>query len=418
MRYIALVLSILILCLSCTSTEAFVSPSFSAQDVSVEEKLLSVGGVPVSVPNPEIFFDGALWLERFTELVEEADDYILITTFLGSDCPELDDLYHALMEAAERGVRVYFIMDGLSSFDMTESKNYMTPLYFLRRGGVHLTEYNPVTVTHLLNPATIIIRDHRKMLVVDGSVAAVGGMNMNYISMGAGEGKTQRDSMYLFNSPSLASALTDEFVTIWNGASMEKIKRSDFASCSSDAETTNAFLIPSDSVPGMYASLIGSAEESVLLFPYLPALDSKMKECVRSAIDKGISVDMVMPVDLRGYAASGIYHGLPDLLRDTGTSVYLTIYGEKGEVLPLLHEKLMIVDSRYVVIGSANFNYRSMTLSKELALVIDSPSLASKLEEHAKKIAEYAVPVTVEEADRLKKEEGNILAYLFTFFGG
>ena len=181
MRYIALVLSILILCLSCTSTEAFVSPSFSAQDVSVEEKLLSVGGVPVSVPNPEIFFDGALWLERFTELVEEADDYILITTFLGSDCPELDDLYHALMEAAERGVRVYFIMDGLSSFDMTESKNYMTPLYFLRRGGVHLTEYNPVTVTHLLNPATIIIRDHRKMLVVDGSVAAVGGMNMNYI---------------------------------------------------------------------------------------------------------------------------------------------------------------------------------------------------------------------------------------------
>ena len=73
MRYIALVLSILILCLSCTSTEAFVSPSFSAQDVSVEEKLLSVGGVPVSVPNPEIFFDGALWLERFTELVEEAD---------------------------------------------------------------------------------------------------------------------------------------------------------------------------------------------------------------------------------------------------------------------------------------------------------------------------------------------------------
>ena len=236
--------------------------------------------------------------------------------------------------------------------------------------------------------------------------------------MGAGEGKTQRDIMYLFNSPSLDSALTDEFVTIWNGASMEKIKRSDFASCSSDAETTNAFLIPSDSVPGMYASLIGSAEESVLLFPYLPALDSKMKECVRSAVDKGISVDMVMPVDLRGYAASGIYHGLPDLLRDTGASVYLTIYGEKGEVLPLLHEKLMIVDSRYVVIGSANFNYRSMTLSKELALVIDSPSLASKLEEHAKKIAEYAVPVTVEEADRLKKEEGNILAYLFTFFGG
>ena len=57
MRYIALVLSILILCLSCTSTEAFVSPSFSAQDVSVEEKLLSVS---------QVRFQGDLLLMKFS----------------------------------------------------------------------------------------------------------------------------------------------------------------------------------------------------------------------------------------------------------------------------------------------------------------------------------------------------------------
>lgn len=418
MRRLIPVLLSLLLCFSCSSTKPFISQYAVSQSISLEEKLARIGAQPVKVSEPEVFFDGAVYLDRLTELIEEADDYILLTTFLGSDSPALEGMYGSLMDAAERGVRVYFIMDGISSFDMTESRNYMTPLYFLRSGGVNLTEYNPLTVTHLFNPSTIVIRDHRKMVVIDGSVAIIGGMNMNYISMGAGEGNTQRDSMYVFNSASLASALVDEFVKIWNESSVDKIKAEDFSVSQDRSGDFPAYLVSTEDIPEMYASLFGSAEKSVLLFPYLPALDENMKKCVRAAVDRGVSVEMVMPVDLRGYAASGIYYGLPDLIRETGASIYFSIYDENGDLLPLLHEKLMIVDSRYVVIGSANFNFRSMSLSEELALVIDSPSLAGKLLEHANAIKDDAEYISAEAADSLKEEEGNVFAYLFTFFGG
>ena len=139
---------------SCTSTEAFVSPEALSPDIPIAQKLAAVGAVELSVPMPEVFFDGERWMERMVELFSEADDYILLTTFLGSYSPELAPLYDALMAASERGVEVRFVMDGLSSFDMTESKSRMTPLYFLRESGIHLVEYNPVTVTHLMNPAT------------------------------------------------------------------------------------------------------------------------------------------------------------------------------------------------------------------------------------------------------------------------
>ena len=418
MRHFGLLCVLLILSLSaCTSTKAFVSSEFASSEVPLEEKLVSAGAEEVTVPFPEVFFSGESWLDRLTELFDEADDYILLTTFLGSDAPALEEMYGSLMAAAERGVRVYFVIDGISSFDMTESKNYMTPLYFLRAKGVHLAEYNPLTVTHLFNPATIVKRDHRKMVVVDGRIAAIGGMNMNYISLGAGEG-SQRDSMYLFHSPSLAAELTDEFVSIWNEASVDRIKRSDFASYPDTSGIYKAYLVPSSGIAEMYSSLISSAEKSILIFPYLPVLDKNMKSALWNAHERGIYTKMVMPADLRGYAASGIYQTLPSLMEETGADVYLSIYDEEGNLLPLLHEKLMVVDSRYVVIGSANFNFRSMSLSEELALVVDSPELAALLEGHSALIEKDSEHISLEEAERLKKEEGNIFAYLFTYFGG
>ena len=420
MRKLLAVLAVIVSALmaSCSSTEAFESPIASEESLTLEEKLLHFGARPLSVPLPEVFNDGSQWLEAMTGIVAEAEDYILLTTFLGSSSEALEPLYRAMMEASERGVRIYFIMDGISSYDMTETKNHMTPLYFLRSSGIHIEEYNPVTAMHLINPATIVVRDHRKIMVVDGRIAAIGGMNMNFISMGTGEGETQRDSMYLFSSPSLAAALRDEFVSIWNGMSVEKISEEDFPVFGpSPDEVYPAYLVSSDGIAGMYASLFSSAEESVMILPYLPALDSRMKSAV-SAASSRVPVTMLIPVDLRGYAANGIYHELPDLIRETGVRVFVSIYDENGELLPLLHEKLMLVDSRYAVIGSANFNFRSMGLSEEIALVIDSPELVAGLEEHVDSIMESAEEITLDEAEMLKEEKGNAAAYLFTFIGG
>lgn len=84
----------------------------------------------------------------------------------------------------------------------------------------------------------------------------------------------------------------------------------------------------------------------------------------------------------------------------------------------MFHMKAMVVDGRYTVIGSSNFNFRSMNLSHELALVVDSPDMAGKVESAIKEVAGNPVLVTDEDAAAEKKEHGSFFAYLFTFFGG
>ena len=143
-----------------------------------------------------------------------------------------------------------------------------------------------------------------------------------------------------------------------------------------------------------------------------------MAESLRNAKERGVDVEIWCSQDSRGYAKAGSSWAVAELVKDTGAVFHEVTYDENGELLPMYHMKMMVVDDRYVVIGSSNFNYRSMTLSHEIALVVDSPSFALKAKEAAKESAGQGVVLTEEEAEKAKKEYGNYFAYLFSYFGG
>lgn len=420
-----IIILLLALLSSCaTTTKDFVSEYTLSENVSIEEKLEHYGGRHVSVDIPEIYLEGDLWLERMTELVSEAEDYILLSTFLGSSSEALEPFYKTLMAKAEEGVDIYFIMDGTSSYDMTESQFHMTPLYFLRDSGINLLEYSPYTAMHLINPMSIVLRDHRKLMVIDGKTASIGGMNINYISLGAGE-KNQDDSMFVFHSPSLAKAFAEEFVTIWNASSVEKISSDNFSFYEDESGIYDGWLFNrgtgSDaSISGLFGSLFSEAKESIKFFPYLPVLNEDMAAAMKMASDRGVDIDVVIPIDKRGYAQGGLAYKFPDLIESTGADYFIVGTDSRtGEELPVQHEKLMIVDERYVVIGSVNFNFRSMELSFELALVVDSPEFAKIMSDHFEEVKEFRTyEMTEELAEKMKEEYSNPLAYLFMYYGG
>ncbi|MGN0907014.1 MAG: phosphatidylserine/phosphatidylglycerophosphate/cardiolipin synthase family protein, partial [Bullifex sp.] len=164
-KTIILLLLILILFTSCvSSTKPYVEAPFADSSLSAEDKLISGGATHMALPEPECYFDAKEFLARYTEIVENAEDYILISTFLGSGCEGLEEFYSALAAKAEEGVDVYLILDAISSLDMTESKKYMYPLYFLKESGVHLIEYAPMSILRIIAPQNLIIRDHRKLV--------------------------------------------------------------------------------------------------------------------------------------------------------------------------------------------------------------------------------------------------------------
>ena len=420
---VPLVIALSMLVFSCSTTKPFTDQEMIESDLTLSEKLEAYGGKKVTVDDPVLYFDGSVWLEDMTKMVEEAEDYILLSTFLGSSCPNLEPLFDAIVKKAEEGVRVYVIIDGTSSLDMTESKFVMTNLSYLREKGVNLLIYSPISFSHLINPVQIIIRDHRKMMVIDGKTAAIGGMNINFISMGAGD-KTQRDSMYVFSSPSLSSLLIDEFVKIWNEGSVDYLNVDSFKKYNTEEEGYDAWLFNRNvysgdvSIAGMFASLINEAESSIFLCPYLPTVDDRMAESLFRAKERGVDVDIWCSQDSRGYAKSGSSWAVAELIKDTGATFHEVTYSPDGELFPMYHMKMMVVDDRYIVIGSSNFNYRSMTLSHEIALVVDSPTFAKAAKEAAKLSAGEGVILTKEEALKAKKEYGNLFAYLFSYFGG
>lgn len=421
-RFLILFLSILLLLSSCTSTKPFVEDVTLSDSIPLEEKFEYYGGKEVYVDEPETFFNGTEWLERLTEEVEKAEDYILLYSYLSSSVPSLEDFFSLLVKKAEEGVRVYIAIDGTSNMDMTETKKYMSPLYSLRESGVNLLVYAPLSFTHVINPTQLLIRDHRKMIVIDGKMSALGGMNLNYISVGAGE-ENQRDSMYIFHSSDLTSKVVESFVSLWNEGCVDQIDASSFA-VYGDEEEYRAWLFDRDvykgevSISGMFGSLINEAEESVFLCPYLPAVDKNMTESIRRSVERGVDFTLYTSLDSRQYLLSGMAWGNAVLIENTGARYIDVTSDENGDAYPLFHMKVMIVDNRYLVIGSTNFNFRSMALSHEIALVIDSPEIAEKVEEGVR--GELGCPreLTLEELLEKKDEYGSFLGYLIVFFGG
>lgn len=415
-----------------------------SQDPSLElgEKLDILGYERIEMTFPEVYNDGSQWKDRLVEMLEDTQDYFICAVFLGSECDLNQEVFDTMKAKAQAGVDVYVVIDSSSSLDMTESRYHMRTLYDLRDYGVHLLEYNRLSANRIPWVFNLFYREHRKFFVSDGVHVAVGGMNLNYISMSSIEDGGDRDAMYVFDSPSCAKKLTDDFVEFWNRYSWEEISSLGLESgvveadiivdssveASSDSATSDSATSDSATISGwianqinggdvapLYGAVLAQAKEEVLILPFLPTLDADMYAAVESCTSKGVKVEMILRDDDRASLLNASKYATKDLL-DAGVEVWMedpSVYTNGS----LLHEKLVIVDERYVICGSSNFNHRSMHSSSEITLVIDCHELALQLKEHYLEIQDYSYQVSYEQASKwhtvLKK-----LDFILNYFGG
>lgn len=406
-----------------------------SQDPSLElgEKLDILGYERIEMTFPTVYNDGSQWKDRLVRMLEDTQDYFICTVFLGSECDLNQDVFDTMKAKAQAGVDVYVVIDSSSSLDMTESRYHMRTLYDLRDYGVHLFEYNRMSANRIPWVFNLFYREHRKFFVSDGVHVAVGGMNMNYISMSSIEDGGDRDAMYVFDSPSCAKKLTDDFVEFWNRYSWEEISSLglDSGVLEADAVADNSVEDGSNEealisgwianqtnggeIAPMYGAVMAQAKEEILMLPFLPTLDSDMYAAVEACTSNGVKFEMILRNDDRASLLNASKYATKDLL-DAGVEVWMedpSAYTNGS----LLHEKLVIVDERYVICGSSNFNYRSLHISSEITLVIDSPELAMQLKEHYLEIQDYSNQVSYEQASKwhtlLRK-----LYFIINYFGG
>ncbi|MDY7225981.1 cardiolipin synthase [Hyalangium rubrum] len=296
----------------------------------------------------------------------------------------------ALAEAARRGVEVRVLVDALGS-------RYTWPPITgrLRRAGVRAARFLPTLMPKRL--PFMNLRNHRKVMVVDGKVGFTGGMNIRAHFL-PGE-DAARDLHFRLEGP-VVGQLQETFAEDWAFTTKERLSGEAWFPPLEPAGPVVARGIPDgpdedfENIRMVFLGALASARERVrIITPYfLP--DTALVTALNVAAMRGVQVDILLPargnVPLVQWASRA---QLWQVMRP-GCRIFFT-------APPFDHAKLMVVDGMWSLIGSANWDPRSLRLNFEFDVECYDAALASQLEAVVEERLGRARLLTREELDGL-----------------
>ncbi len=362
------------------------------------------GGVEATSDHAIEFYDGGPAIKAgMLNLIEEAEDHVLVDSFLLTDGTESGDVIDALEERRRYGLNVQLIGDGSSRF-VPEPHAFDR----LAEQGIAGAEFNPYRGLRLAWLPSLLERDHRKFWIADDHVLFLGGANLNELSLLPPEKGGNLDLMVRIDSPDAACAMRNSFVKTWN--SCRDASPSEITGLVG-LEYTNAspegkrfWLFNQEELRGtssmtedMFDGLFGAAKESVWLIHPYTLVNPHIISRVREMSARGVKVNLVLSTQCQGprfHCAS--YYGIKDLI-DAGAQVWRF----ESSTTPL-HYKCILVDNRLACVGSSNFNYRSFRLAREVNVVFEDPPAVAEVRRVVDSVRSGSVAVTREEAKRYR----------------
>ena len=343
----------------------------------------AVAGTPLLVGNRvQLLQDGPATFGAMFAAIEGARDHINLETYIIEDDEVGRKFAAALARKQGEGVQVNFIYDSVGSLEV--------PKAFFERlaaSGVNVLEFNPV------NPLTAGLdwevnqRDHRKLLVVDGRVAFLGGVNISSVySAGSrrpgakqrpGGGAPWRDTHVQIEGPVVAE-FQKLFIATWEKQKGAKLAARDYfpATPARGSEVVRAIgSSPDEPYTMMYATLlsaIGSAETSVYLTNAYFVPDPQLLAVLLAAAARGVDVKLILP----GHTDSWlVFHAgrahYDELLRGG-----VGIHERRGA---MLHAKTAIIDGVWSTVGSTNLDWRSFLHNDEVNAVVLGGDFAARM---------------------------------------
>jgi cardiolipin synthase len=299
---------------------------------------------------------------------------------------------HALGEAARRGVEVRVLIDATGS-------RYSWPpiLHALRREGVKYARFLPsFTPWHLMS---MNMRTHRKILVADGQIGFTGGMNIRVgHCLLRRPSRPVQDLHFRVEGPAVTQ-LQEAFADDWLFTTRESLRGDDWFPKLEKAGPVFARGVvdgPDEDFEKLRWTLLGAlsiARDSVtILTPYfLP--DPALVSALNLAAMRGVKVDVILPsrsnLPFVHWASRAMWW---QVLKH-GCRIWLT-------PPPFDHSKLMLVDGCWVLLGSANWDPRSLRLNFEYNVECYDVELANQLGKLVATKLKAAHPMTLEEVDQ------------------
>lgn len=313
--------------------------------------------------------DGEEAYPAMLEAIHKAEHSVWLSTYLFRRDQAGRAFADALTEAHQRGVQVRVLIDG---FGVLYGLGLMH--WVLRRRGVPVALFFP---PRLLPPMLYMnLRNHRKIMVVDGVQAFVGGMNIgDHHQIGHPRGGVVSDLHFCLRGPIVAQ-LAAVFVSDWRVTTRKALARPPMPEPLPDGVICRVITDgPDKDIDKLFLILLNAmavARTSIrIMTPYfIPS--GEVAVALRTAALRGVQVELVLPArsNLR-FVDYACRHHLADLI-EAGVKVYL-------QPDPFAHHKLFIVDDCYAQIGSANMDPRSLRLNFEIAVEIYDEGVAGQL---------------------------------------
>lgn len=308
------------------------------------------------------------------QVVQESQHWIHLEFYIWQQDRLGTELRDMLIEKARQGVEVRLLFDGVGS--MLIGRHFLKPM---QRAGVRTAYFTPGA--RLANLLTLNLRNHRKLVISDGSSAVTGGMNIGdeHIHPTKSYGHW-RDTQIMVRGPAVAQ-LQEVFARDWAYATGEVLTAEKYYTRPGSPGRTPATVIadgPDDDVDTFYnimVAAIGLAQHRITLgTPYFVPPEGLII-ALETAARRGVHVRM-MVADRGNFLWS----------REAGRSYYDGLLAAGVEIHEyqrgIYHPKTLTVDGQWCMVGTANCDFRSLLLNFEVGVSMFDEDLACQLDEH------------------------------------
>ncbi|MCX6255604.1 MAG: phospholipase D-like domain-containing protein [Bacteroidia bacterium] len=299
----------------------------------------------------ELLRSGGNYFDACEKTIDEAKLYIHFQTYIVDDDETGRRIVNALIRAAERGIRVYFLLDayGGSSF----SKDLINKV---EEAGILFRMFSPGLITKGFQ---LSLRLHHKVLLVDGETVIIGGMNVANRYHGTPDAKEWLDFAILVKGPECAHTLLI-LKKLWNKAFISRKERSretihHHSHYSDDVKVRvlqNNWYRNKIEILKSYRSALKHVQDRMIIMAsyFLPGRNER--KLLRNASRRGVDIKIVLSAE----SDTPVFKRATNFLYDFILRNNITIY----EYLPSnLHAKVATVDGKWSTIGSYNLNHLS-----------------------------------------------------------
>lgn len=342
---------------------------FPAKYRDADQLANNLRGLPVVGGNAiKLLVDGGQTFPVIFEALESAREYAVVQFYIIHDDGLGQELKKRLLAAVQRGVRCWVLYDKVGSKGLPDT--YEEELV---RGGVQVQAF--VTNRQSGRRFQMNFRNHRKLVIVDGRVAFIGGLNIGDEYIGLGPLGAWHDTHMRIEGPA-AVAFQVSFLEDWYYATRTVPELPVVPVRAGDEDVLLFASGPAEPwsiTSAVYCEIIHDVRERLwIASPYFVP-DPMLRGALAHAALRGVDVRIILP--------QGIDHLLPWLSSFSYYPQMLAAGVKIWRYQPgFMHQKVLLADNDLAIVGSVNMDFRSFMLNFELAAAVRSVEFVHQVE--------------------------------------